>query len=123
MSNLKVTEQRLERRLLCSDIVDVFWKDRSGRPHEDRAVLEDVSSSGLCLQFETPIPRHTRLRIVSPRAEFPGTVRYCIHRETGFFVGVRFDRGFKWARRQFLPRHLFDPGNLPGPERGTPPQS
>jgi hypothetical protein len=114
VSNLKFAEQRLENRLLCADIVEVHWVDRAGRPRQSRAVLEDVSPSGLCLQFETPVPRDTRVRIVSRRAEFSGSVRYCVHQAIGYFVGVKFDPGLKWARKRFLPRHLFDPRRLAG---------
>ena len=33
------------------------------------------------------------------RGYFPGIVRYCIHREIGYLVGVEFDPEAKWSAR------------------------
>lgn len=94
--------------MLCADIVDVRWKDKAGRSRKALANLEDISLSGVCLQMDTPVPIHTNLRISHPKAEFQGSVRYCLFRETGYFMGVQFAPGCKWSRRQYRPRHLLD---------------
>ncbi|MGC9973025.1 MAG: PilZ domain-containing protein [Bryobacteraceae bacterium] len=105
-------ERRLEARLLCADLIDVHWTDKSGRSHTALANLEDISLSGLCLQMDMPVPHETVLRIAHPKTELAGRVRYCVFRETGYFLGVQFEPGFRWTRRHFCPKHLLDPRRL-----------
>ncbi len=98
--------------MMCADLVEVRWKDKSGRSKKAVANLEDISLSGACLQVDIPIPRDTMVRITYPKGEFEGKIRYCIYREIGYFVGVQFVAGTKWSRRRFQPRHLLDLGRL-----------
>jgi hypothetical protein len=105
-------ERRLEPRLLCADLINVHWKDKSGRPRKALANLEDISLSGMCLQLDTPVPRETLLRILHPKSRFEGRVRYCVYRDIGYFLGVQFEPGFRWSQRRFRPKHLLDPRDL-----------
>jgi hypothetical protein len=106
-------ERRIEPRLLCADLISVHWKDKSGRLRRATANLEDISLSGMCLQLDTPVPRETLLRIgVDPRNRFQARVRYCVFRETGYYLGVQFEPGFRWSQRRFRPKHLLDPRDL-----------
>lgn len=107
-----MSDRRLELRMLCADLIDVHWKDKSGQNRSALANLEDISGSGACLQMDMPVPRETRLRIAHPKTELEGRVRYCVFRETGYFLGVQFDPGFRWTRRRFRPKHLLDPSQL-----------
>lgn len=111
-------ERRAEPRMLCADLVRVFWTDESGQQHEAVANLEDISHSGACLQLDTPIPEQTQLRLSHPKLEVVGRVRYCIYRDTGFFLGVQFEPGYAWSERRFRPKHMLDPRSLFG--RRTP---
>ena len=76
--------------MLCADMVDVQWKDKSGRLRKGVANLEDISLSGACLQFDQPVPLQTELRISYPKGELTGKVRYCVYREIGYFLGIEF---------------------------------
>src|SRR5690349_11279370 len=38
-------ERRTEVRMLCADIVEVSWQERSGRKRQATGVLEDISAS------------------------------------------------------------------------------
>ncbi len=98
--------------MLCADLVDVQWKDKTGRTRRAVANLEDISLSGACLQLDLPIPLNTNLRIGHPNGEFQGRIRYCVYREIGYFLGVQFEPGVKWSRRSFKPMHLLDPRKL-----------
>lgn len=98
--------------MLCADMVDVQWKDKSGRIRKGVANLEDISLSGACLQFDQAIPLHTELRICYPKGELVGKIRYCVYREIGYFLGVEFDPGCKWSAMQYKPQHLLDPRRL-----------
>ena len=105
-------DRRIEPRMLCADMVDVQWKDKSGRIRKGVANLEDISLSGACLQFDQAIPLQTDLRITYPKGELLGKVRYCVYREIGYFLGVEFDPGHRWSSRHFKPQHLLDPRRL-----------
>ncbi len=105
-------ERRGEVRMLCADLVEVRWHDKSGRLHNTTANLEDISGAGACLQVEAPVPHGTLVRITHPKIEFEGTARYCVFRDTGYFIGVQFEPGTRWTRRRFRPQHMLDPGRL-----------
>jgi PilZ domain len=99
---------RAEIRMLCADMVDVCWKERTGRKYKATALLEDISRSGMCLQFEIPVPVGTRVDIHCPGDKLTGTVRYCVYQEIGYFVGVELEKTSHWSRQQFEPQHLLD---------------
>jgi hypothetical protein len=94
--------------MLCADLVDVRWQDRSGREWSTAANLEDISVAGACLQLDGPIPPETRLGIQHAQGEFQGIVRYCVFREIGYFIGVQFAPDTQWSPQQFEPAHLLD---------------
>jgi PilZ domain len=105
-------DRRVEPRMLCADMVDVQWKDKTGRLRKGVANLEDISLSGACLQFDQPIPLQTDLRINHPKGELLGKVRYCVYREIGYFLGIEFEPGCRWSEQQFKPQHMLDPRRL-----------
>jgi hypothetical protein len=107
-----MTNRRSELRMMCADMVEVCWKERSGKLHKATALLEDISSSGACLQFESPVPLGVEMRWVVPRKEFKGSVRYCVYREIGYFVGVEFAPSSRWSKASFTPQHMLDPLTL-----------
>ena len=104
--------RRVEPRLLCADLVDVQWKDQTGRIRRGVANLEDISLSGACLQVERPVPLGTPFRITYPNGLLSGKVKYCVYREIGYFLGVEFEPGQRWSRSDFRPQHLLDPRRL-----------
>ena len=106
--SLYMAERRLETRLMCADLVGVRWKDKSGRSRRVTAILEDISLSGACLQFDSPVPLKSDLSISYPKGELQGVVRYCEFREIGYFVGIEFAPDCHWSRSQFRPQHLLD---------------
>jgi hypothetical protein len=107
-------DRRAEPRLLCADLVEVEWREASGRVRRTVANLEDISESGACLQLDAAIPLHAQVRISCPAGDLLGTIRYCVYREIGYFLGVQFDAGIKWTQRSYKPQHLFDPRRLSG---------
>jgi hypothetical protein len=105
-------ERRIEPRMMCADMVEVFWKDETGKRQHVTALLEDIAESGACLQLEKPIPVGVQVQWHSPNQEFNGTVRHCTYREIGYFAGVEFIASSKWSKNTFQPQHLFDPRRL-----------
>ena len=98
--------------MLCADLVDVQWKDQTGRIRRSIANLEDISLSGACLQVERPVPLGTPYRIHYPKGILSGKVKYCVFREIGYFLGIEFEPGTRWSRNDFRPQHLLDPRKL-----------
>jgi len=94
--------------MLCADMVEVCWKDQTGKTCKATALLEDISPSGACLQFEAAVPLGVEIHWASPKREFAGYVRYCVYREIGYFVGVEFDPTSKWSKKAYKPQHLLD---------------
>jgi hypothetical protein len=109
-----MTDRRSEGRMMCADMVEVSWSERSGKHRSAIALLEDISASGACIQLEMPVPKGVEIRWDAQRQEFRGTVRYCVYREIGYFVGVEFEPSSRWSRKTFAPQHLLDPQTLAG---------
>jgi hypothetical protein len=98
--------------MLCADMVEVHWRDEAGRRWHGTALLEDISESGACLQVESAIPLGAEVHWDGPRKRFEGQVRYCVYREIGYFVGVEFNFGSRWSKKDYHPQHLLDLRNL-----------
>lgn len=62
----------------------------------------------MCLQFEIPLSIGTHVNIHCPGHKLAGTVRYCVYREIGYFVGIELERSTRWSRQEFEPQHLLD---------------
>lgn len=114
-------DRRLQPRLLCADLVNLQWREEDGRTRRAVANLEDISLSGACLQLDQAIPLRTVVRISHPKGYLIGQVKYCVYREIGYFLGVEFEPGSSWSRKQFKPQHLFDPRRLANKPRRTTP--
>ncbi len=98
--------------MLCAEMVDVQWKDKSGHLHKGVANLEDISLTGACLQFDEPVALQSELRISYPKGELMGIVRYCVYRDIGYFLGIEFAPGCTWSSNHYKPQHLLDPRRL-----------
>jgi hypothetical protein len=98
-----MNERRFEGRCLCAQLVRVEWP---GGVVE--AVLEDISALGGCVQVEEPIPLGSALALSIGESNFDGHVCYCVFRDYGYFVGIRFSKDTVWSRDQVVPQHLTD---------------
>ena len=94
--------------MLCADMVEVRWRERSGKQCQATALLEDISPLGACLQLEAPVPLGVEIAWDAPNQFFAGYVRYCVYREIGYFVGVEFGISTRWSKRSYKPQHLLD---------------
>jgi hypothetical protein len=112
-------ERRIDSRLLCAELVEVIWADQKGRQQRRIANLEDISACGACFQVEDPMPCGTSISLRYGDGQLSGTVRYCLYQGLGYFLGVEFDEGCRWSRKQFRPRHLLDLKQLVRPVKPT----
>ena len=101
-----MSERRAKQRNLCSDIVELFWSDPLGWPHRTKAVLEDISATGACVQIEGSIAVTTQLALRLGESGLPGKVRYCTLIGGSYFVGIEFAPGTRWAPEDFYPKHI-----------------
>jgi len=104
-----VPEKRAEPRFLCSDLVMLRWSDDERRRRAETVVLENISTSGACVQADVPVTEGADVTLVCGSAEFHGYVRSCYLRDEGYFVGIEFDADSKWSKAKFQPEHLLDP--------------
>jgi hypothetical protein len=111
---MKNNERRLEGRFLCADVVHVTWLEDAGIRSLE-AVLEDISALGACVQVEEQIPLGIEITLIASNKNeekaLSGIVSYCVYRDYGYFVGIRF-RKAPWSTGVFLPEHLIDLQNL-----------
>jgi hypothetical protein len=103
-----VPEKRAEPRFLCSDLVTLRWSDDE-RPREETVVLENISTSGACVQAEVPVTENAVVALLCGSAEFRGYVRSCYLRDAGYFIGIAFHADSKWSKARFQPEHMLDP--------------
>ncbi len=105
---ISMQERRSEVRMMCADMIEVFWHDQFGKRRSTTGLLEDISRSGACLQLEKPVSAGTEIHWEFPRKSFSARVKYCVFREIGYFVGVEFEADSKWTKRVYHPQHLLD---------------
>lgn len=105
-------EKRTDNRLLCAELVEVVWQPESGSERRSIANLEDISLSGVCVQMEREIRPGTPIAVNYGDGELLGTVRYCVYREFGYFLGVELSESSRWSSQHYKPQHLLDPREL-----------
>lgn len=101
-------EKRSEHRLMCADLVNVEIRAGSKRQQRMVANLEDISPSGACLQLDAAVRKGASVDIICATCRLKGKVRHCRFMETGYNVGVKFDKRNSWDRQLFEPKHLLD---------------
>jgi hypothetical protein len=103
---MSMKHRREEDRSLCAELLEVRWKNGAGQDFREFATLEDISSQGLSLGIDTPIPVGTDVTLYYPNGKYEGQVRYCRIDDLGNVVGIKFAPGYSWSRRDFRPSHL-----------------
>lgn len=101
------SERRTERRLLCSNLVQVSWSAVNGQRHQEVGVLEDLSKNGfgLSLHTDSRLACGTGISIVANGKQFTGSVTHCRLREGGYHVGFQLDEDCEGFAD---PEHLLD---------------
>lgn len=97
--------------MLCADLVEVCWSDKTGRPYSAIANMEEVSQHRAHFVLDEAVPLDTDLVLRMKPGDIIATVRDCRHEpDFGFEVVVQLPNKFRWKPH---PRHLFDPRGLP----------
>jgi hypothetical protein len=103
-----MNDRRIENRFACADLVRVEWLHDEGRMQVTEAVLEDISRIGACIEVEAQIPLGASINITLNNERFFGHVCYCVFRDYGYFVGIRFTENSVWSSGSAEPAHLTD---------------
>jgi hypothetical protein len=109
-----MNERRFESRFLCADLVRVDWIADAGNSRTLEALLEDISALGACVQVEERIPLGTSVSMSVTSGppderrdtQLAGLVSYCVYRDYGYFVGIRFSDETRWSSGIFEPQHM-----------------
>jgi PilZ domain len=102
-------ERRGQKRLLCSELVQIYWTGPQGTRHEEIVVLENLSSGGLGLFTGVALQEGTNVRVLVNQRELSAKVRHCVFQGNGHLVGLALDAGSKWTKGNDLaPEHLLD---------------
>ena len=105
---MSISERRSDNRFLCAELVRVTWtaQQHSCSEQATDAVLEDISAFGACVQVEEAIALESPITLTIGTAVFSGQVSYCVFRDYGYFVGIRFSDESEWSADTVLPQHL-----------------
>jgi hypothetical protein len=104
-------ERRANKRMLCSDLVQLHWVEADGARHHEIAILENLSLAGVGLFTGVEVPEGAEVRVIVNDVQLIGKVKQCMFRENGYIVGLELDAASKWAQdssHTFLPEHLLD---------------
>jgi hypothetical protein len=93
----RMSDRRFEDRDFQSETVRVEWTDRNGQNRTASGLMNDISSSGGCLELSGPISVKTPLLITYSGGQLTGAVRYCRTHAARYRLGVAFDRGCCWS--------------------------
>jgi len=105
-----MNERRSESRMLCADLVEVCWSDRTGHSRSAMANLEEVSVRGAHLLLDVALLPGTDLVLRMKQGDMSATVTDCRHEpDFGFAITVQLPKKCRWKSH---PRHLFDPRGL-----------
>jgi hypothetical protein len=99
-------QKRVEGRFLCADLARLDWIGADDNLRSERALLEDISPLGGCVQLEEAVELGSVVMLTVGTTPFYGHVRYCHLRDDGYFVGLRFSNDTIWSAGIVRPRHL-----------------
>lgn len=91
-------ETRSKRRSAISGTLQMVWDDGSGSGRVIRAVLQNISETGMQLRCSEKVP--VRASVVcndsTSHISGRGIVRYCNFSKGGYLIGVEFSSGTGW---------------------------
>ena len=110
-------ERRGQKRLLCSELVEIYWMGPKGTRHQEIVVLENLSAHGLGLFTGVALSEGTNVRVIVNERELSARVKHCVFQGNGHLVGLALDHASKWTTgRDLAPEHLLDVSKLDLPK-------
>ena len=100
-------DRRRHVRALCSELVQISFRDQRGRRIQETAVLEDLAEKGVRISLSLPLTPGCQVGLQAGVFEANAHVRYCELADSGFAVGLEFADDFRWDEKEWAPEHLF----------------
>jgi hypothetical protein len=101
-----VHDRRSHVRALCSELVQISFRDQRGRRVQETAVLEDLAERGVRISLSLPLTPGCQVGLLAGAFEANARVRYCEMADSGFAVGLEFAGDFRWDENKWAPEHL-----------------
>jgi len=95
--------RRKTSRNSCADVITIRWTDDTGQHRSEEAILDDISPVGACIGLDEGIAPETKVSLHYPKGKYEGKIKYCRYFELGYFLGVAFDEGYRWSKKDFEP--------------------
>src|ERR1035438_2164774 len=96
--------------MLCSEILNLHLRSKTGRERELKANLEEIWSSGALLLIDARVPLSSRIWFAAGGREFRGTVAARkIFKGLGYFVEIQFASNSHWSEQKYRPKHFLNP--------------
>ena len=83
-------ERRREQRHTLEDVVEVFAIDARSDSFLAKAIVRDVSRSGVCVHMPVKTVPGVRIRLVNANQSVEAVVRHCGAAFGGYLVGMEF---------------------------------
>ncbi len=99
-------DKRRHVRALCSELVQICFRDQRGRRIQETAVLEDLAEKGVRLSLSLPLTPGCQVAFQAGEFEASARVSYCELADSGFAVGLEFAGDFRWDEKEWAPEHL-----------------
>jgi hypothetical protein len=100
--------RRKTSRNSCADVITIRWNDDTGQRRSEVAILDDISPVGACIGLNEGIAPETKVSLHYPKGQYQGKIKYCRYFELGYFLGVAFDKGYRWSKKDFEPSFLVE---------------
>ena len=101
-----VSDRRIEKRDMCSDLIEIRFEDQTGRQVIETGLVEDVSPAGLCVSLNLPVTAGCLVEFAAEGFSGRARVRYCELGDYSYLLGMEFSDGFRWDRQKWQPKHL-----------------
>jgi hypothetical protein len=103
-------ERWSENRILCADLVEVCWSDKTGQSCTAIANLEEMSVNRAHLVLDAAVPSGATLRLHMAQGDITARVRDCRHEpDFGFALVIQLPKKCRWKSQL---RHIFNPRGL-----------
>lgn len=98
--------RRLHPRALCSELVQISFRDQRGRRMLETGVLEDLGERGARLSLSLPLTPGNQVGFRAAGFDAVAQVSYCELSDTGYAVGLEFASNSKWDEQSWSPEHM-----------------
>lgn len=113
-------DRRTTSRKICSDLIEISFRDRNGDWATEVAVVEDLSTQGVRLSLDARLVKGQSVWIEADGFHGAAEVRYCELAEFAYNAGLAFQSGVEWDPAKWQPKHSLELPDLDEPPKPNP---